>query len=311
VRKRNPCEDFPLMNDVTDDFKAKTVQIKHQPENQEPQNVRTEEFERAIVFFKSQLWEEEGKDALTYLKNKRRYTEEEIEAMSLGFFPAKEKAQEHLGNIINTLGLTEQEFGTTHRLVIPYRDPEGRMKGCIVRRLNTLRPKFIYSAGTIRDTLFNSHLLRGEKHALVVEGYFDALITTHRGIKGVVAIGGTRLTQQMVDDIIEKGVRTITLIPDNDIRGLQGAEKSLQLISEKGINSFVVELPDTVKDLDEFIRKQGIDAFQELKNERLSGEQWKETYLQNRRGNIKVQIRTAENTAHPSRVYYIRREQEN
>ena len=298
------------MNDVKDDLKAKTVQSKNQPKKEETENLRSVEFEKALLFFKSQLWKEEGKDTLKYLTKKRRYTEDDIEAMDLGFFPSQESAQEHLGDLMNTLGLTEQEFGNTHRLVIPYRDPEGRMKGFIVRRLNAIRPKFIYSAGTIRDTLFNSHLLRGEQHTIVVEGYFDALIATQRGIKGVVAIGGTRLTHKMVEDMIEKGVTTITLIPDNDLRGVQGAEKSLQLITENELNAFVVELPDTVKDLDEFIRKQGIEAFKELKKQPLSAKKWMANYLQNKRGNIKVQIRTADNTAPPSRVYYINREKE-
>jgi DNA primase len=299
------------MSDVKDSLNEETVKSTMQPEQEETENLRSEKFEKALVFFKSQLWEEEGKDTLKYLKKKRRYTEEEIGAMALGFFPSQEKAKDHLGDLVNTLGLTEQEFGRTHRLVIPYRDPEGRMKGFIVRRLNAIRPKFIYSAGTPRDTLFNSNLLRGEKHSIVVEGYFDALIATQRGIKGVVAIGGTRLTQKMLEDIIEKGVTTITLIPDNDLRGLQGAEKSLQLISEIGLNGFVLELPDKFKDLDEFLRKQKIEAFQELKKHPLSGEKWKAKYLQKRQGNIKVQIRTGDKTAHPSRVYYIRRDQEN
>jgi DNA primase len=298
------------MNDVKELLKAKTVKSTNQPQKEQKENLRSEEFEKALVFFKSQLWEEDGKDTLNYLRKKRRYTKEEIEAMALGFFPSQEKAREHLGDLMNTLGLTEQEFGNSHRLVIPYRDPKGRIKGFIVRRLNAVRPKFIYSAGTARDTLFNSYLLRGEKHSIVVEGYFDALIATQRGIKGVVAIGGTRLTQKMLEEIIEKGVTTITLIPDNDLRGLMGAEKSLQLISEKGLNAFVLELPDKFKDLDEFIRKQGIEAFQELKKYPLSGEKWKAKYLLNKRGNIKVQIRTADNTAHPSRVYYIKRDQD-
>ena len=299
------------MNDVNDHLNDKTVPGTKQPEKDKSVNMRSEDYEKALIFFKAQLWEEEGKDTLAYLKKRRRYTEEEIKAMDLGFFPPQEKAKDHLGVLMTTLGLTEKDFGNTHRLVIPYRDPEGHMKGFIVRRLNAIRPKFIYSAGTIRDTLFNSDLLRGEKHTIVVEGYFDALIATRRGIKGVVAIGGTKLTQKMVYDLIEKGVTTITLIPDNDLRGLQGAEKSLQLISEHGLDTGVVELPDTVKDLDEFIRKAGIEPFQELMKKPLSGEKWKRKYAKTSRGNIKVQVKTDDNTAHPSRIYYIRREKEN
>jgi DNA primase len=299
------------MNDHKDHLEDKTLQITHQPEKDEAEHLKHEAFERALVFFKSQLWEKEGMETLKYLKKKRRYTEPDIKGMDLGFFPSPETAQEHLKSLMNTLGLTEQEFGTTHRLVIPYRDPGGHLKGFIVRRLNAIRPKFIYSAGTIRDTLFNSHLLQGNKRALVVEGYFDALIATQRGIKGVVAIGGTRLSQKMLEDMIEKGVATITLIPDNDLRGLQGAEKSLQLISEHGLDTCVVALPDTVKDLDEFIRKAGIEPFQELMKKPLSGEKWKRKYAKTSRGNIKVQVKTDDNTAHPSRIYYIRREKEN
>ena len=232
--------------------------------------------------------------------------------MELGFFPPEEITNAHMGDLINLLGLTAQEFGNTHKLVIPYRDPSGRLKGFIVRRLTAQRPKFIYSAGTLRDTLFNSHLLGSDAtHAVVVEGYFDALIAAHRGIEGVVAIGGTSLTEQMVEDMIEKGIRTITLIPDNDLRGQQGALQSLQLIDENGLHPFVVALPPSVKDLDEFIRKMGIDAFKKLQQQPLSGDSWREKYVRKKQDRIKVQVKTGGTSAQPSRIYFIKKEEEN
>ena len=299
------------MNDRESHCEEKRVAMTHQSEKETAKSVTFEGYESALTFFKSQLWDEGGKETLRYLKQKRRYTEEEIKDMELGFFPPQETANLHLGDLMNVLGLTERGFGSTHKLVIAYRDPWGRLKGFIVRRLTAQRPKFIYSAGTLRDTLFNSHLLGSDAtHAVVVEGYFDALIAAHRGIEGVVAIGGTRLTQQMLEDMIEKGIRRVTLIPDNDLRGQLGAVQSLQLIGEKGLHAFVVELPPTVKDLDEFIRKMGIDAFKELKQQPLSGDRWREKYVKKKRDRIKVQIRTGDTTAQPSRIYYIKREEE-
>ena len=290
---------------------GKEVLHETTPDTQDPPEEearkRSEDGETALNFFKSQLWEAKGRRALYYLISKRGYTEEEIKAMELGFVPFKKVLKKNLGDLFKSLGLNVKGFGETHTIVIPCRDPEGRIKGFVVRRLDNERPKYIYSKGTEFDTLFNLNRARGEKHCIVVEGYFDALIATQRGIQGVVAIGGSRLTEKRLEDSIRYGVTTITLIPDNDERGLKGAERSLELIREKGLSAFVLELPDGFKDLDEFMRGQGIEAFEKLRKQAKSGNTWKPKKLPSMHSNIKVSVRSADSTR-ITQIYYIKKD---
>jgi DNA primase len=288
-------------------FSSETFPInQNQLEEEDKTKKGAEDFETALAFFKAQLFKPKGRHALNYLMEKRGYSQEEIEAMELGFFPFKKEAKKHLGDLLESLGLNVKGLGKTHKIVIPYRDPEGKIKGFIVRRLDSERPKYVYTKETDRDTFFNLHQARTEKKLIVVEGYFDALIATQRGVKGIVAIGFSRVTEKMLEDTITHGVKSITLVPDNDVVGLKGAEKSLELIRENGLEALVLELPDKFKDLDEFIRKQGIKAFQRLRAQAKSSEKWDAQKLLSKHLNIKVQIKSANNTS-VAQVYYIRK----
>ena len=280
-----------------------------QPEKEEKIEKRAEDFEKALDFFKSQLWKAKGGIALNYLMRKRGYTKEEIEAMELGFFPFKRRVKKRMRELFNSIGLNKKDFGETHKIVIPFRDPEGRLKGFIVRRVDNNRPKYIYNDGMERDSLFNLNEASRQEHIIVVDGYFDSLIATQRGIKWVVATGGARLTEKMLEDIIRYGVKSITLIPDNDEKSFKGTERSLELIRGKGLNAFVLELPEEFNDLGEFIRKKGVVMFKKLIKKVKSGDKWEAKAFLRKRVKIKVQIKNADNTS-TAQIYYINKENE-
>ena len=277
-----------------------------QPEGEEKREKRAEDFEKALHFFKSQLWESKGRSGLNYLMRKRGYTKEEIEGMELGFFPFKRWVKKGMIKLLNSIGFNKKDFGKTHKIVIPCRDPEGTLKGFIVRRLDNIRPRYLYNEGMERGTLFNLNKAKGQEHIIVVDGYFDALITTQKGIKGVVATAGIRITDKILEDLIRYGTKSITLIPDNDEVGFKNAEKSIVLIREKGLSAFVLELPEGYKDLDEFIRRKGREAFEELSKHAKDGDKWEANEFLSKQGKIKVQIRDANNTG-AAQIYYIRK----
>jgi len=277
-----------------------------QPEGEEKREKSAEDFEKAFHFFKSQLWKSKGMSGLNYLMRKREYTKEEIEAMELGFFPFKKWVKKGMVKLFNRLGFNKKEFGKTHKIVIPYRDPEGTLKGFVVRRLDNTRPKYLYPEDMERDTFFNLNEAKGQEHIIVVDGYFDALIATQRGIKGVVSTGNARLTEKMLEEIIRYGTKSITLIPDNNEVGFRCTERSIGLIKGKGLSASVIELPEEFQDLDEFIRKKGREAFKELSTHAKDGDKWKAKDALSERGKIKVQIRDAGNT-HTAQIYYIRK----
>lgn len=242
--------------------------------------------ETALDFFNVQLWTTAGgKRVLAYLKD-RGYSEEEIRDMELGYYPHPEDLQDYLlnkgysVNIIKNNGLKTKGFGKTHILAIPYRDPVGRIKGFIVRSLlsdDKLKGegKYKYSFGVEKDTLFNLHEARGEKTLIIVEGYLDALIATRKGVRGVVATGGSSITEAQLDNAIRYGTKQIILALDNDKAGEAGTDRSIDLITRKGLKSFVVTLPKGYKDPDEVIKNKGIEEFKRLLDIATSGAKWK------------------------------------
>jgi DNA primase catalytic core len=270
------------------------------------------DLEEAGAFFQSRLFEKPGRYVLDYLTVKRGYTRHEIEGMGLGFFPQRQDVKSALGEgLFESLGLeTIKGFGRTHKIIIPYRDSGGRLKGFIARRIDSNRPKYIYSLQVERDALFNLHAVKGGEAVYVTEGYFDALIATQRGIKGVVATGFSALTERMLEDLMNRGVTSITLIPDNDIAGLRGAAASLELVKEKGVKALVLELPEHCKDLDEFMRREGVKAFEKLAGQVKAAENWEVQTLLSRRSNIKVRIKSADKTR-TALTYYISRKNQN
>ena len=250
--------------------------------------------EVALEYFKAQLWRtERGKEAIDYLKG-RGYSEEEIKDMELGFYPSQKELEAYIINrvstvsIVNTLkafGLTgkDKRLGDTHKVVIPYRDPAGRLKGFIVRTVAKAEPKYLFTYGLEKDTLFNLHEARGQDTLIVVEGFLDALIATQRGLKGVVGVGLASLTEAQLDNALRCRVKSFVLALDNDEEGQKETERALDLIDRKGLKASVVTLPEGYKDPDEVIngnKEKGlpalkIEAFRELVDNPESAVRWK------------------------------------
>ena len=274
-------------------------------EKEEKARERANILEVALEYFKAQLWRtERGKEALGYLKG-RGYSEEEIKGMELGLYPSQKELEAYITNrvstvsivnTLNTFGLTgkDKRLGDTHQLVIAYRDPVGRLKGFTVRTLlKTAKPKYLFTYGLEKDTLFNLHEARGRDTLIVVEGFLDALIASERGLKGMVGVGLSSLTEAQLNNALRCGVKGFILALDNDEEGQKETEKALDLINRKGIKASVVTLPEGYKDPDEVIngnkekglRALKIEAFRELVSHPESGVRWKAKRLLSQQSN--------------------------
>jgi DNA primase len=118
----------------------------------------------------------------------------------------------------------------------------------------------IYKKGYV---LYNLHrakdAMRKEQRAILVEGYMDAIGVTAAGIGEVVAICGTALTLPHVQAL--KGHRIVINL-DPDSAGARGAEKSIGLLLEEGMQVRIMEL-DGGLDPDEYCKERGADAYRE------------------------------------------------
>ncbi|HPR62703.1 MAG TPA: DnaB-like helicase C-terminal domain-containing protein [Thermoanaerobaculia bacterium] len=207
----------------------------------------TDALEMALHHFKEALWSERGKRLLDVLKM-RGHTEGEIILMDLGNFTTPGEVDTYLTqkgfapSVIRELGLNGEGMGYTHKLVLPLRDAAGMLRGLIVQATEQAETIYLYTHEMDRTALFNLNEVRDMKELLVVESYLDALSMTVRGMKGVVATGGSTIHDPQVHEALRHGVRNLILVFNNTESGKQGVERSLTYLNIVGLKVFIASL---------------------------------------------------------------------
>lgn len=178
--------------------------------------------------------ESEGaRAALSYLREVRNYTEDEIKAMGLGYIPSQEQLHKKLA----ALGYSEPEIdstlhfngwiGKTHKISIPF-VCSGDIVGFDFRQVggesvvdangNEIG-KYQFESGIDKkaERFFNISSLRDEKDLIIVEGELDCLAASVRGFSNVVALGGnTSINSTRVRHAIKMGAKSFTILMDLD-----------------------------------------------------------------------------------------------
>ncbi len=126
------------------------------------------------------------------------------------------------------------------RLMIPIRDPDGRVVGFGARTLDPDGvPKYLNSPQT---ALFDKgHLIFGldmakrhireAREVVLVEGYLDVMTAWQHGFRNVVAQMGTSLTEAQLR-LLQKQSKRFVLALDPDAAGAKATLRSLQLARE-------------------------------------------------------------------------------
>ncbi len=227
-----------------------------------------------------------GKKALEYLTKERKIDPRLVETFQIGFSPNQgdilskyllEKKKYKIQDLTEA-GLSFTRPGRTAdffrgRLMFPlfdHRDNIIAFSGRILQNsasestsiqsgskyVNT-RDTLVYHKGS---TFFGLNLakeeIKKEERAIIVEGEFDVISCYSRGIKNVVAIKGTALTENQIS-LISRFSQKITLCLDQDEAGFEAIKRSLEGLEKKGLTTTVVDLGD-YKDPDEAIIKDPI-----------------------------------------------------
>ncbi|MEW6724501.1 MAG: DNA primase [Bacillota bacterium] len=157
-----------------------------------------------------------------------------------------------------------------HRIIFPIRDGRGRVIGFGGRVLDDSSPKYLNSQETPLfakgKNLYALDLakdeIRNQGQAIIVEGYMDAISLHQHGIINVVASLGTALTHDQAGLLLRFAPEVI-MAYDSDAAGTKATVRGLEVVKEAGLGVRVVNVPDG-KDPDDFVRKQGPEAFRRL-----------------------------------------------
>src|SRR3990172_8369298 len=240
--------------------------------------------EAAKYFLNNLLNDEEGEEARNYLQ-KRNLKQQTIRAFGLGYtlrgwenFINFAKGKGIDLDKTTELGLTGKSSDGRYydklpgRLIFPIFSPNGRVVAFAGRILNPEEQgaKYINSPESI--VYSKSRVLYGLSHAkdeirrlnkaILVEGYMDLISLYQNGVKNVVAVSGTALTDEQVQ-LLSRYTKNVVLLFDADTAGIKASMRSIELLLKRDIEVKIATLPSG-EDPDSYINKFGKDEFDEL-----------------------------------------------
>lgn len=165
------------------------------------------------------------------------------------------------------------------RIMIPIKNPRGRVVGFTGRILDAASSPAKYMNTGDTPWFHKGNLLFGldaamssirkQQCAVIVEGHMDAISLHAAGIDWAVASMGTAFTEHQAN-LIKRLVPEIIFCFDSDGAGKNAAMRAIPIAQKTGLKCKVLHVPDG-KDPDEFVRKQGAEAFQQLLRNAQSG----------------------------------------
>jgi DNA primase len=160
-------------------------------------------------------------------------------------------------------------------VIFPIIAANGRVVGFGARVLNNEeKPKYINTGDTLlynkRNNLYGLNLQKSGKLSdlVMVEGYTDVIGLYEAGVTNAVASLGTALTQQQAR-LLKRYVSNVYIAYDGDAAGQNATIRGLDILMSEGLNVRVIVFPNG-QDPDEFVRENGKEGFDRLKEDALS-----------------------------------------
>lgn len=120
----------------------------------------------------------------------------------------------------------------------------------------------IYHKSSVLYGMFHAkEEIRRADAALAVEGYMDVVALWKSGVKNVVAVSGTALTEDQAR-LLSRFAKSVKLLFDADSAGVRAAMRSVEILLRQGLSVRVVSLPEG-EDPDSFVNERGAEAFRE------------------------------------------------
>ncbi len=230
------------------------------------------------------LNDDEGKLARDYFQ-KRNIKTQTMRTFGLGYALngwenfinfSKEKGFDE--EKITTLGLAgRNKEGRVYdkfsgRIIFPIFSPNGRVVAFAGRVLDEKEKSAKYLNSPESLVYIKGRTLYGLSHAkdeirkldkaILVEGYMDLISLYQNGVRNVVAVSGTALTDDQVQ-LLSRYTKNVVLLFDSDTAGIKASMRSIELLLKRDMEVKIVSLPEK-EDPDSYINKCGKDDFDEL-----------------------------------------------
>ena len=223
--------------------------------------------------------------ARCYLEG-RGITSESIQRFKIGFSPDqwqwtidRARSAGMSEEILETVGLASRSTNGGRlydffkgRVIFPIRDPQNRaiaFGGRILPQFaeeraakykNSPETKLfskshqVYGLNVVRDQVSK------KRHAIVVEGYTDAIAAYQHGVDNVVAVLGTALGEGHIR-LLRRFADVVTLVLDGDEAGQRRTSEVLELFVQHQMDLRVVTLPSGLDPCD-YLDQHGLQAFE-------------------------------------------------
>ncbi len=158
------------------------------------------------------------------------------------------------------------------RIIFPIFSPNGRVVAFAGRKLreDDSGGKYINSPESI--IYIKGRILYGLSHAkddirkidkaIIVEGYMDLISLYQAGVKNVVAVSGTALTDDQAQ-LLSRYTKNVVLLFDADAAGIKASMRSIEILLKRDFDVKISTLPKG-EDPDSYVTKFGKEAFDEI-----------------------------------------------
>ncbi|HPF83400.1 MAG TPA: DNA primase [Bacilli bacterium] len=254
-------------------------------------------YDTSAKFYQNLINTANGKEAKEYLY-KRDINDELIKEFKIGLsLTDRELLSKYLikkefnkSDLLKSGLILENNYGISdiycNRIMFPLEDLQGRVVGFSGRIYNTNdNSKYINTKETEifkkRNLLYNYARAKDEAKkngfVIVMEGFMDVIRAYSVGIKNVVATMGTAVTSNHAMTL-KKMAKEIYLCFDGDQAGAKATMACITELEHVGVIPKVIRLEENL-DPDEYIKKYGVDRFNEKIENPISIMDFKMSYL--------------------------------